>query len=275
MTVRTFEMLGSTLRPVGQRPTLAQASAELPAGAYTTLRTYGGTRIVRLEQHLRRLEQSVASQGRPAPLDPQAVRSALAAVLVTGRGSESARESRVRLTFAPPRLFVSVEPFEPSPEAAHREGVACVTLPIHRENPHAKDTRFLATAGSAYATLPDGVHEGLLVAEDGSLLEGLSSNFFAVRRGVLHTEEERALPGVTRALVLEAAEGVLPVERTAVRRDQLPEVSEAFITSVSREVLPVVRIDGEAVGDGRPGPRTWAIMQAFADLVRREAEPVG
>lgn len=275
MTVRTFEVLGSTLRPVAERATLTQASAELPAGAYTTLRTYGGNRVLRLGQHVQRLEQSVASQGRPAPLDPQAVRSALAAALVTGRRSASTRESRVRLTFAPPRFFVSVEPFEPLPEAAYRDGVACVTLPLHRENPQAKDTRFIATASGAYATLPEGVHEGLLVAEDGSLLEGLSSNFFAVRRGVLHTEEERALPGVTRALVLEAAGGVLPLERTAVRRDQLLEVSEAFITSVSREVLPVARIDGEAVGDGRPGPMTRAVMAAFADLVRRQAEPVG
>ena len=64
----------------------------------------------------------------------------------------------------------------------------------------------------------------------------------------------------------------MPVERRAVRRDELPRVDEAFLTSVSREVLPVVRIDDRPVGDGRPGPKTKAIVQAFADLVRREVE---
>ena len=268
MRVQTFELIGTTPRPVGAAATLDEASAGLPAGAYTTLRTYGGSRILRLGQHLRRLEESLALQGRPASLDPGAMRAGLAAALAAARHPES----RLRLTFVPPRVFVSVEPFEPLPESAYRDGVACVTVPLHRDQPHAKDTRFIATARGAYGRLPAGVHEGLLVADDGSLLEGLSSNFFAVRRAVLQTEEHRVLLGVTRALVLEVAERVLPVERVAVRREQLPEVSEAFITSVSREVLPVVRIDGQAVGDGPPGPRTRAIMAAFAELARREAE---
>jgi branched-subunit amino acid aminotransferase/4-amino-4-deoxychorismate lyase len=198
------------------------------------------------------------------------VGGAIAAAL----GAAGHRESRVRLTFAPPRFFVSVESFEPLPEALYLEGVACVTLALRRENPHAKDTRFIATASRASGKLPEGVNEGLLVAEDESLLEGLSSNFFGVLNGVLHTEEDRVLLGVTRALVLEVAQGILPADRTAVRRQRLPELSEAFITSVSREVLPVARIDGQVIGEGRPGPKTRAIMQAFADLVRREARPL-
>jgi branched-subunit amino acid aminotransferase/4-amino-4-deoxychorismate lyase len=270
MTARTFELTGTTTRAVGETATLAQASADLPSGAYTSLRTYAGNRVLRLEQHVRRLEESVALQGRPAPLDPAAVGGAIAAAL----GAAGHRESRVRLTFAPPRFFVSVEPFEQLPEALYLEGASCVTLALRRENPHAKDTRFIATASGAYGRLPDGVHEGLLVAADDSLLEGLSSNFFAVRSGVLHTEEERVLLGVTRALVLEVAQGIMPVDRTAVRWGRLPELSEAFITSVSRAVLPVVRIDGQVIGHGRPGPKTRAIMQAFADLVRREAKPL-
>jgi branched-subunit amino acid aminotransferase/4-amino-4-deoxychorismate lyase len=68
------------------------------------------------------------------------------------------------------------------------------------------------------------------------------------------------------------AEVLLPVERRAVHRDDLPAVGEAFVTSVSREVLPVVRIDDRRVGDGRVGPRTRAILRDFAALVRREAE---
>ena len=165
---------------------------------------------------------------------------------------------------------MAVEPFTPLPSRLYEQGVACVTLDMQRDNPHAKDTRFIATAQAAYRSLPAGVEEGLIVGEDSALLEGLSSNFFAVLGGVLRTEEERALIGVTRSLVLEVAEVLLPVERRAVRSDDLPRVAEAFVTSVSREVLPVVRIDDRPVGGGVVGPRTRAIMEGFAALVSRE-----
>lgn len=264
--VSLYEAGPTDVRLLGRHPSLATAADELPPGAYTTLRTYGGRGVVRLDQHLRRLEDSVALQGRPARIDAEAARRSLAAVLdATGHA-----QSRVRLTFSPPRLFLAVEPFSPPPARLYEEGVACVTLDVHRENPHAKDTRFIATAQGAYRRLPTGVEEGLILGDSREILEGLSSNFFAVCRGILHTEEERALLGVTRSLVLEVAERVLPVEKRAVRLDELGHVEEAFLTSVSREILPVVRIDDAPVGDGCVGPATRAIMTAFSLLVERE-----
>ncbi len=268
--VVTFEASGGAAVRIAGHDSLAASSAALPDGAYTTLRTYGGRRVVRLDRHLARLEESISLQGRAAGIDAGAARAAVAAAL----DATGFHESRLRLTFAPPRLFVAVEPFRPLPRELYRTGVACVTLALRRENPHAKDTRFIAAAQDAYGRLPGGIEEGLLVAEDGSLLEGLSSNLFAVASGVLRTEADRVLIGITRSLVLEAAAGVLPLDARAVRRDELPQVDEAFLTSVSREVLPVVRIDGQPVGDGRVGPRTRAVIGAFAALVEREAEPL-
>jgi branched-subunit amino acid aminotransferase/4-amino-4-deoxychorismate lyase len=266
--VASYETGSSGLSLLGLYDSLASASLALPEGAYTTLRTYAGNGVVRLGQHLARLEESVALMGTPGRIDRAAVRRALGTALANARYPES----RVRLTFAPPRLFIAVEAFAPLPEKLYEDGVACVTLELQRDNPHAKDTRFIAAAQDAYARLPEGVEEGLLVAGDGAVLEGLSSNFFAIREGVLRTEEDRALAGVTRSLAIEVAQPLLPLERVAVQRDELPLLNEAFITSVSREVLPVVRIDGRPVGDGRVGPRTRAIMQAFAALVARERE---
>jgi branched-chain amino acid aminotransferase len=147
-----------------------------------------------------------------------------------------------------------------------------VTVPVRRDNPHAKDTSFITKAAAAYSELPPGIEEGLMVAEDGVVLEGLSSNFFAVRGSRLFTEEARALLGVTRALVLEVAATVLPVELVGIPLD--PAVTECFITSVSREVMPVVRVDGRPVGAGQPGPITREIAKRFAALVAREAEEV-
>ncbi len=269
LSVATFESSSRGATLLSRQPTLAASSAELPAGAYTTLRTYdGGRRLFRLDRHLDRLEESVALQGRPEPLDRSLARRAIRDALRETRFGES----RLRLTFAPPRLFVAVQPFSPLPATAYDRGVACVTVDLVRRNPLAKDTRFIATAQDLYGRLPPGVEEGLLVTADGSILEGLSSNFFAVLDGRLRTEEARALHGITRSAILEVAAPLLPVDLRAVRRTDLTRVPEAFITSVSREVLPVVRIDEGPVGDGRVGPATRAIAAGVAALVDREAE---
>ena len=267
--VLTYEAIGAGAKLLGRHESLAASSTALPDGAYTTFRTYGGRKVLRLDRHLDRLDETIALEGGAGLVDCGAARAAIAMAL----DETSWPETRLRLTFAPPRLFVAVEPFAPLPRAVYETGVACVTLALRRPNPHAKDTRFIATARAAYGGLPAGIEEGLLV-EQGALLEGLSSNFLAVVDGQLRTEEERVLLGVTRSLVLEVAEGLLTVERQAVRVAELPHVSEAFLTSVSREVLPVVSIDGQPLGDGRVGPTTRRIVDGFAALVAREAEPL-
>lgn len=259
--MRTFEWADGTL--VESDP-----ASGVPAGAYTTLRTYGANRVVRLADHVRRLDESARLQGRGAPLEAESVRRGIAAALDRTRHAES----RVRVTWAPPRLFFGVEPFTPPAESLYREGVRCVTVRVRRQNPHAKDTRFLGTARAAYETLPPGVHEGLMVADDGTILEGLSSNFFAVRDGALWTEDERVLPGLTRSLVLEVA--ALPRAARGLRVDELPAADECFVTSASRGVLPVVAVDGVTIGGGTPGPRTTDIRARFDAAVAREAEDV-
>lgn len=265
--VRTFEFRDGT--PVGrsEAATMADASAVLPEGSYTTLRTYGGNGVVRLDRHVRRLAESLPPSRR-VPLDEGTVRAALAYVL-----REMAHaESRLRVTLAPPRLFVSVEPFAPPDPVLQQTGVACMTMPIERDRPEAKDTRFLAAAHTAYSTMPAMIHEGLLTSSDGAILEGLSSNFFGILGGRLHTEDTRVLAGVTRSMVLEVAKEVLPRGEGPIRRASVPELEEAFITSVSREVLPVVKIDATTIGSGKPGPRTVEIARRFREAAAREVE---
>lgn len=254
-------------------PALVPPETPLPQGAYTTLRTYHGRRVLRLEQHIARLTRSVELQGSPAALHETRLRAGLAAVLARAGFDDT----RLRVTFAPPRLFIAAARFEPLPHELYEAGVACATVPLRRDNPHAKDTRFLATAEAARARLPEKTHEGLLVDDAGDapcILEGLSSNFFGVIDGALRTEGARVLEGVTRSIVLELAAPLAEVRMQAVRRDELPRLGEAFITSVSRGVLPVVCIDGRAVADGRPGPLTRALVARLFELVEREARDI-
>lgn len=266
--VRTWEVAaGGGLSERAAAASLNAAATLLPHGAYTTLRTYDGRRLLRLPDHFRRLEESAALEGQPGRVDEAAAREALRTALAACGHPES----RLRLTFAPPRLFVSVERFAPPPASLYERGVACAVLGVHRDNPHAKDTRFIATADAAYRALPPGVHEGLMASADGALLEGLSSNFFAVAGGALRTEEERVLHGVTRSLVLALAADLVPRGAGALRVPELDAASEAFVTSVSRGVLPVVRVDDAVLGDGRPGPITRELIRRLRELEEREA----
>jgi branched-chain amino acid aminotransferase len=270
--IHTYQAVDGHARPRADHASMAAASAALPAGAYTTFRTYHGRRVLRLSQHLRRLEESAAllSSVPPVAIADDSARLSIAdAVRAAGHA-----ESRLRLTYAPPSLYISVERFDALPASAFEEGVSCATVVMHRANPHAKSTTFIAQAEQARTTLPADVNEGLMIDRDGAVLEGLSSNFFALLDGELRTEGARVLSGVTRAIVLEVASGMVPVSLRAVQQDDLARISEAFLTSVSREILPLVRIDGRPVGDGAPGPVTRALIQAFSRLVAREATPL-
>jgi branched-chain amino acid aminotransferase len=269
--VITYEVIGNSIAQIGESADMSQAAKQLPQGAYTTFRTYDKTRLLRLGQHTDRLVESVALMGGPAPLSEPTLRAAVGHVLQ--KNTDDRAESRVRITFAPPRLFVSVEAFTPYPQSLYEQGVMCATVPLHRENPHAKNTAFSLVAKAAQAGLPSAAHEGLMLAADGAILEGLSSNFFAIdAAGVLRTEQERVLMGVTRSIVLELAAQLAPVSLAALRRDELPTAKECFITSVSRQVLPVVQIDNVVIGDGDPGPITRQIMGLFNSLVEKDAD---
>jgi branched-chain amino acid aminotransferase len=266
--VRSFFVSGERVEELGPQPDMTAASRALPHGSYTTLRTYAGDRVLRLRQHAERLSRSLPEA---SPLEVERLRTAVVAALRATRFPES----RLRLTYAPPDLFVSIEALAAPAAALYEQGVRCATLHLRRHNPRAKDTHFIDTAAGSLTALPPDANEGLMLAEDGAILEGLSSNFFAVLDGELRTEEARVLAGVTRAIVLEIARGLLPVRLEPIGRAQLGRVSEAFLTSVSREILPVVVVDAVTLGDGRPGPVTRELILRFQRLAAQEAESLG
>jgi branched-chain amino acid aminotransferase len=255
--------------------TLDQVSLHLPQGTYTTLRTYAGDRFLRLEAHLDRLDESDQLLGHPVRLDRAAVRAALRQVLQrTGFA-----ESRVRITVGlsndgqPGQVYLAVEPFVGWPAELYELGVRSITRPMARQHPRAKYTAFIAPSRQLKRTLPPDIHEVLMVNDQDQVLEGLSSNFFAVLDGTLRTSGEGVLEGITRSLVLEVARRWLPVRLEPVSRADVPRLSEAFLTSASREVVPVVEIDGQRIGAGVPGPVARQILQDYRARVLAEAQP--
>lgn len=110
---------------------------------------------------------------------------------------------------------------------------------------------------------------------DGNILEGLSSNFFGIQNNTLITAEEGVLKGITRSQVLRCAEraGIQVIKKPVNVRD-IPLLTEAFITSASRGVLPVVQIETIWIGNGKPGQVTRAIGNLFNQMIEGEIEVI-
>lgn len=252
---------------------LNAASRLLPGGVYTTFRTFEGHKILPLEDHIRRLEESAALVNTSIPLDPKTIHAALYEAV--GRFSNG--EKRIRLTLDLEKvhgeLYISLEPLQVPSAQDYERGVRAITCASHRDNPKAKQTSFISIAENVRRELPPDVNEGLLLDAGGHILEGLSSNFFAIRDGVIWTAEEGVLAGITRSILLKIARQLrIPIRMEAIASAEIPALQEAMITSASRLVLPVTQIDRTAIGTGAPGPITRRLMQAFeaeikADLV--------
>lgn len=230
-------------------------------GVYEVDRTYPGSRILLLEEHLDRLEASAAREGIPFRVDRSRFRAVLRR-LVEQSGFESARFLvRVR-AMAPDAIDFVLEEFRPPPAEAYEKGVVCATMVgARRAHPEAKTSSWMSDRQSF--ALPVGTYEGLLLSEQEEILEGATSNFYAILAGELRTAEKRVLPGISRRIVLQIAPDVLPVRLDPIRIADLPRVEEAFLTSSSRAILPIRELDGVVIGSGRPGPRTGELLRRY------------
>lgn len=251
---------------------------------YENLRTYGGVPLL-FEEHLERLRRSAERFGIPlAPTNAEIT----ARLHETRRVAGGEGESSLRITLTAgakggaPSLVILVRPLPALPVDPEREGVGVLLTDRVRAvpgglPPGVKTINLAGTRLAVGEARAVGAHEALLRNARGELTEGATSNVFRVRDGVVRTApvESGLLPGITRALLFEALdeagiprlEETLPIERFC-------EAEEAFLTSSSREVLPVawfVDLDGRrrTVGGGRPGPVTLAALAAYRRLAAR------
>jgi branched-chain amino acid aminotransferase len=243
---------------------LADAAQHEPyAGVYTVTNTYDSIKVLKLDAHLDRMENSARIAGIPLRLDRPALRAALRSmILASGFG-----DVRFRVTCpqnAPEQLILSIEPYTPPSEDIIQTGIRVITVPNSaRHDAAAKTTDWLHDREQIEKNLPPGVYTALLMDAEGFLLEGVSSNFYAVLNDRIHTAGEGVLAGIAQQIVFEVAPAILPLHMQAVHLRDIPRLSEAFITSSSRGIMPVVQIDAHLLGDGHPGPRTQRLRAAY------------
>jgi D-alanine transaminase len=244
-----------------------------------------GRLLVDFTAHLARLDRSLTKIALPAPLSHDELRVVHQALierndldegivyLQISRGPAD-RDFAYPETVAPTVVaFTQSRKLIANPYAA--TGVKIITIPDLRwKRRDIKSTSMLAQAMGKQAAKLKGAYEAWMV-EDGCVTEGTSSSAFILDdAGVIRTQPlgHHILPGVTRRAVLRLAttQGVSLDERPFTVAEA-QRAHEAFMTAASAFVLPVVEIDGIAIGDGRPGP----VARAFRDLYIEEARNSG
>lgn len=254
-------------------------------GVFETLRAYAGHPF-RLARHLDRAAAGATRLGfEIPPLDELA--AAIHATIAAN--SATSADLAIRLTVTPgpldphapwpmsslnqPTVVVTAHPLSLS-EALYEHGVRAVTVPWMRELADVKSVSYLTASMARRQARAFGADEALLCDATEHVVEGASSNVFAVVGGRIVTPAlgTGLLAGVTRATVLEVAtaEGI-PTAEAPLARTTLLGADEVFLTASTRELVPVVRIDDVPIGTGHPGPVTHRLLEAYRTCVGREA----
>ncbi len=248
----------------------------------TVLRGYGvfdfmityNRRPFRLEEHVTRFENSAAGIGLQLNHTHQEICDIVVEAI---RSNPHHNESNIRILYTggisldsvTPRgngiLMVMVTPRHELPDWWYTDGAAIALVEMERFIPSAKSTAYLNAVYAQQQARKTGAIEAVYVDREQRVLEGTTTNIYGIKGNELITPPDGILPGVTRGVVLELAEGLLDVNLRHIDRKELAQMDEIFISASNKEIVPVIRVDDMTVGDGKPGKVTREIMKRFRE----------
>lgn len=244
--------------------------------AFEALRTYD-QRPFYLDEHLTRLYRSAELIELEIPWTCDHVaaiindvirrnkyKHAAIRILVTGGESEDSI-----LPIGKPLLAVLISQLPERDVQRFAQGYKLITTAFQRTAPEAKTTNYLVAIRALKEAARRNATDALFVNKQGHVLEATRSNFFIFRGDTLVTPGKGILMGITRNVVLKLARGRFHIEERPILLEELAQADEAFITSSSKEIMPVVQIDDISIGKGVSGPRTYELEQRFIELVER------
>jgi branched-chain amino acid aminotransferase len=256
-------------------------------GVFETLRVYNG-RPFRSHAHWERLCRSASLIRLTIPFTQDDFHERLERVISTNSLKEAVARVTVSRGVGSARFTLNYEqhpttvfwarPFEAYPEKLYGDGAKIVIAKTRRINPDAlnpaaKSANYLNSVLARAEAEDASALEAVMLNAHGFLTEGSVTNLFLVRRDALLTPslECGVLPGITRATVLELAPRVgLAARENKLRADDMLQSDEVFITNSTLEVLPVVAVGEDSIGDGRPGNATRRLHRAYREFVKQE-----
>jgi branched-chain amino acid aminotransferase len=245
---------------------------------YETLRTHRHKPFL-FTRHFLRMDRSARSIELTLPWTRE---KTFAEVSRTTKAAGLSSESRIRITITrgigdvgpdpgsckTPNVIVIVTPLKELPGSVYEGGVDVVMSSFHRTShlADAKTGNLIRTVLAQRESRLSGAFEAILLTPDGWISDGITSNVFLVKAGRVMTPSRQAcsLEGITQGAVLDLARrSGLEVVEGLLHPSEIDQADEMFLTSTTREVVPIVHVDGRPVGNGKPGPITNGLRAAF------------
>jgi len=249
-------------------------------GVFEGIRLYSGN-VFRLEEHLERLEYSARAIMLKLPLS----RAELRETTCETCRQNGLKDGYIRLVvtrgvgdlgLAPwlcpkPSIFIIASTITLYPKEHYDNGLSIVTVPTRRINPAAmpptiKSLNYLNNILGKIEARQFGALEAIMLNDQGYVAECTADNIFIVHKGELITPaaSQGALKGVTRSTIFDIAREIgVPIREADLTRYDVWVADECFLTGSGAEVVPAVKLDGREIGDGRPGPVTKRVLEAF------------
>jgi branched-chain amino acid aminotransferase len=249
---------------------------------YETLRTYDGKPFL-FSRHFARLEHSAKAIELKLPWSKSKMLEEIRRTLIPG-------ECRIRVmitrgegevgpdieTCTDPKAIIIVVPLIPVPERVYQQGVDVVISTVRRSARFAdiKTGSLIHQVLARREAKLKHAYEAILLTADDKLSDGITSNIYMIRDGKLLTPSHDAgiVDGITRGVVLELArDSGLQVVEGLFESSEVGQAQEMFLTSSTREVVPIARVDGKPVGSGKPGPVTLMLLRGYRAAIQKLA----
>jgi branched-chain amino acid aminotransferase len=256
-------------------------------GVFEGIRIYDGC-VYRLDAHLDRLWASAQYIKLDIPMSRNEMRQAIAETI----RANNIRNGYIRLVITRgegdlglnpqncphPTVFIIVDQIRLFPDELYREGVEVISAAVQRQpvsalNPRVKSLNYLNNILAKIEANNAGAHEAIILDLRGFVVECTADNIFVVHKGVVTTPPVYlgALRGITRDAVIEIArQHSIEVREEPFTLYEVYNADEIFLTGTAAEIVPVVKVDGRRIGEGKPGPVFWSLLEEFRRRAPRD-----
>lgn len=244
---------------------------------FDVMRTYNGKPFL-IEEHWKRLCNSAKEVGLSMPIKEDEFRKIIKELLKKNKFTESnirtvltggVSENGFFYTSGKETVLILVEKFNPLSPDIFKKGVKVVKVKYARDFPKSKTTNYLAAVKNQGKKNKSKAFEIVYIDDSRRVLETATSNFFIVKKRVVVTPKEGVLDGITRKVVLVLARKLgMGVEERDIKEEELRDAQEAFLTATNKDIVPIVQIDNNKIGDGKVGDITRVLMEEFRKSVQ-------
>jgi branched-chain amino acid aminotransferase len=255
-------------------------------GAFEGIRSYG-SRVFRLKEHIDRLFETMHTM----MIDPRMTKKELIDAVVFTLRANKIRDGYVRLIISrgegdlgldprkchgKPNVIIIADKITLYPAELYQKGMDIITVPTVKNHPNAlnpqlKSLNYLNNILAKMEATHCGYNEAIMLEDNGYIGECTGDNVFIVKDGVLSTPHLGRLKGITSGAILELALKLkIKVFEGYITRHEVYNAEECFLTGTAAELIPIVKVDGRAIGDGKPGKVTKKLLDAFHQLTKKD-----